>query len=200
MTTEALWYLARASGAVTLILITLTVALGISTRSGRSLGGLTGRSRLVVASVHRSTSLLAVVFLGIHVTTLLFDPYAQLKLIDLVLPLRSSYRPAFVGLGALALDLVIAIVATSLIRDRLGRRAWRAVHLAAYGLWPVALLHGIGSGTDSTTAWMLSTDIACVALVLGALVTRRTAPSSVPAPAPGRLDRPVSAMARGGPR
>jgi methionine sulfoxide reductase heme-binding subunit len=161
---DALWYLARGSGAVSLMLFTVVVALGIGTRSGRPFAGM---SRLVVASVHRSAALLAVGFLVVHVSTLMFDPYAQLKLVDLVLPFGSTYRPLWVGLGALALDLVIAIVATSLLRERIGRRAWRAVHWFSYAMWPIALLHGIGSGTDRSTVWMLGIDAACVLAVVG---------------------------------
>ena len=164
MSSETLWYLARGSGAVSLIMFTVVVALGIGTRSGRSFAGL---SRLAVASVHRSSALLAVVFLVIHVTSLMFDPYAQLKLIDLVFPFTSDYRPFWVGLGAIALDLVIAIVVTSLLRERIGRRAWRAVHWFAYAMWPVALVHGIGSGSDRSTVWMLGIDAVCVIAVLG---------------------------------
>jgi methionine sulfoxide reductase heme-binding subunit len=161
---DALWYLARGSGAVSLMLFTVVVALGIGTRSGRPFAGM---SRLVVASVHRSAALLAVGFLAVHVSTLMFDPYAQLKLVDLVLPFGSTYRPLWVGLGALALDLVIAVVVTSLLRERIGRRAWRAVHWFSYAMWPIALLHGIGSGTDRSTVWMLGIDAACVLAVVG---------------------------------
>lgn len=198
MTTEALWYLARASGVVSLVLLTLVVVLGIVTRARGSLGSLTGNSRLVVVSLHRSASLLAVAFLGIHITTLMFDPYAQLKLVDLVVPFTSSYRPLFVGLGALALDLLGALVITSLLRQRIGRRVWRAVHWLAYGLWPVALLHGIGSGTDRSRSWMIGIDVACVLAVLAAGAihpaftgSERPRPSGVPIahPTPAGVSR-----------
>jgi sulfoxide reductase heme-binding subunit YedZ len=166
MSTDTIWYLARGSGAVSLILLTVVVALGIGTRSGRSFAGM---PRLVVASVHRSAALLSVVFVAVHVTALLFDPYAQLKLVDLVLPFTASYRPLWVGLGAVALDLMIALVATSLLRERIGHRTWKAVHWFAYAMWPVALVHGIGSGSDRSTFWMLAIDVACVLAVIGVL-------------------------------
>jgi len=171
MPADALWYLARGSGVTALVLLTVVVVLGIVTRSRGTLGAVTGRSRLVVTSVHRSAALAAVVFLVIHLVTLLFDPYAELKLVDLVVPFTSTYRPLFVGLGALALDLVLALVVTSLLRDRLGLRAWRAVHLAAYALWPIALVHGIGAGSDAAAPWLIGIDIACVVAVLAALAT-----------------------------
>lgn len=183
MSTDTLWYLARGSGTVSLIMLTVVVALGVGTRSGRSFAGL---SRLAVASVHRSAALLSVVFLAGHVSTLLFDPYAQLKLVDLVLPFTSTYRPLWVGLGAVALDLLIAVVITSLLRERIGHRVWKAVHWFGYAMWPVALLHGIGSGSDRSTSWMLAVDAACLLAVLGVLISthpalRAAEPSRTPA-------------------
>ncbi|GAB6899554.1 ferric reductase-like transmembrane domain-containing protein [Kineosporia succinea] len=172
MTTDALWYLARGSGVVSLILFTVVVALGIGTRSGRAFAGL---NRLVVASVHRSAALLALVFLTIHVVTLMFDPYAQLSLVDVLLPFGSGYRPFWVGLGTLALDLALAVTVTSLLRDRIGAKAWRAVHWLAYAMWPIAVVHGIGSGTDRDTVWMLALDAVCVISVVGVAVSTHPA-------------------------
>ena len=196
MSTDTLWYLARGSGAVSLIMLTVVVALGIGTRSGRSFAGM---SRLAVASVHRSSALLAVVFLVVHVTALMFDPYAQLKLVDLVLPFTSTYRPLWVGLGAVALDLMIAIVITSLLRERIGHRVWKAVHWFAYAMWPVALVHGIGSGSDRSTFWMLMIDAACVLTVLGVLASTHPALRAAEPSArtvPGRADGRVLAESR----
>jgi sulfoxide reductase heme-binding subunit YedZ len=188
MSTDTLWYLARGSGTVALMMFTVVVVLGIATRSGRSFAGM---PRLVVASVHRSASLLGVVFLTIHVTTLMFDPYAQLKLVNLIVPFTSSYRPIWVGLGALALDLVVAIVVTSLLRERIGRRAWRTVHWFAYAMWPIALIHGFGSGTDRSRIWMLGIDAVCVLAVLAVLVTAHPALSDQDQPRRPNPHRPT---------
>ena len=199
MSADALWYLARGAGAVSLILLTVVVALGIGTRSGRRFLGM---SRLVVASVHRSAALLSVVFLIVHVTALMFDPYAQLKLVDLVLPFTSTYRPLWVGLGAVGLDLMVAIVVTSLLRERIGQRVWKGVHWFAYALWPVALAHGIGSGSDRSVFWMLAIDTACVLAVIGVLASthpalRAAQPSRTPAAShPGSGDHRVLAESR----
>ncbi|WAL64111.1 ferric reductase-like transmembrane domain-containing protein [Amycolatopsis cynarae] len=163
---EAFWDFGRGSGVVALLLLTTSVVLGVSARSGRPLPGL---PRFAVTEVHRNVSLLASVFLGLHVVLLLFDPYAQLRLFDLVLPFAGNYRPFWQGLGTVALDLMVALVVTSLLRHRIGRRAWRAVHWASYGLWPVALLHSLGTGTDSATPWFLGVNALCVLAVLGTL-------------------------------
>ncbi len=166
---KALWYLGRSSGVVSLVLLTLVVALGIATRSGRLLPGL---PRFAVSAVHRSASLLAVVFLTVHVVTLTLDPQSQLRWIDAVLPFGSHPKPLWIGLGAASLDLMVALVVTSLLRQRIGHRVWRAIHWAAYVLWPFALLHTIGTGTDMHRGWMLSLVVACTLSIAGLTIWR----------------------------
>jgi sulfoxide reductase heme-binding subunit YedZ len=167
--TNALWYLGRGTGTMSLVLLTVVVVLGVGNRSGRPVFGL---PRFVVAAVHRNAALFAVALLGVHVTSLFFDPYAQLRLVDLVVPFTSAYRPLWLGLGTLAGDLVIALVVTSLLRHRLGLRAWRAVHWLAYAAWPVAWLHGLGTGTDGGQLWLRLIAAACAATVVAALAWR----------------------------
>jgi predicted ferric reductase len=156
--TSALWYLGRGTGITALVLLTVSVVLGIVTRSGRAGGGLT---RFGIADLHRTAALTGAVLVAVHVGSLLFDPYSQLKLVDLVLPFLASYRPLYLGLGALALDLLLAVVVTSLLRHRLGPRTFRLVHWATYVLWPVALLHGLGAGTDAGALWFRAIAAAC---------------------------------------
>jgi sulfoxide reductase heme-binding subunit YedZ len=167
--TDALWYTARGTGVISLLLLTIVVVLGIGSRAGRPVFGL---PRFAVSLVHRNASLMASVLIVIHVTTLLTDPYAHLKLLDLVVPFDAAYRPAWVGLGTTALDLVVAIVVTSLLRRRLGARTWRAVHWFAYAMWPIAWLHGIGSGTDRGSAWYLALAVAAALTVVASVAWR----------------------------
>ena len=164
--TDALWYFARGSGLVTLVLLTVVVALGIGARSGRTAFGL---PRFAVNLLHRNAALLALAMLTGHLVSLLFDPYAQLRLFDLVLPFVGRYRPLWQGLGTLAFDLILAIVVTSLLRRRIGARVWRVVHWLAYLCWPVALLHGLGTGTDNGTWWLWTVAMVCVAAVVAAV-------------------------------
>ena len=86
--------------------------------------------------------------------TAVIDPYAAVRLVDVFVPFTAASRPLLVGLGALAVDLVLALVVTGLLRERIGRRAWRAIHWAAYATWPVAFIHAIGMGTDTSTLWL----------------------------------------------
>jgi sulfoxide reductase heme-binding subunit YedZ len=167
--TEALWYAARGTGTLGLVLLTVAVVVGIGSRAGRPVFGL---PRFVVQLLHRNAALLATAFVAVHVTTLFFDPYTQLRLADLVLPFAGAYRPLWLGLGTVAFDLVLALLVTSALRLRLGARAWRATHWLAYACWPVAWLHGLGTGSDNGTGWLWTVAIACLAAVGAALAWR----------------------------
>jgi methionine sulfoxide reductase heme-binding subunit len=174
---EALWYLGRGTGVVSLILLTVVVMLGVANRSGRPAFGLPG---FAVAMVHRNASLLAVTFLAIHIATLFLDPYAQLEAVDLVVPFLGAYQPLWLGLGTLASDLILALVVTSLLRHRLGLRTWRALHWTAYAAWPVALLHALGNGSDNGATWLRAIAAACVVAAMAGLAWRLTFPATKP--------------------
>jgi sulfoxide reductase heme-binding subunit YedZ len=167
--TDALWYLGRGSGLVSLVMLTVVMVLGILTRSRRRPAGF---STANVNRLHRNAGMLAVVFLAVHVSTLLADPYAQLHLVDLVLPFNGSYRPLYLGLGTLAVDLLAAVMVTSLLMKRVGAKTWRAVHWLAYACWPTAFLHGLGNGSDTDHSWALGLSLLCAATVGGAIVWR----------------------------
>ena len=164
--TEALWYLGRGTGLVALVMFTVTMVLGIITRSGRA--GL-GLNRFGLADLHKTASLAGTGLIAAHVGTLLFDPYAQLRLVDLAVPFLATYRPLWLGLGTLAVDVLVVIVASSLLRHRIGPRAFKALHWLAYGLWPVAFLHALGTGTDAGTWWFRAVAVGCALAVGGAL-------------------------------
>jgi DMSO/TMAO reductase YedYZ heme-binding membrane subunit len=128
--------------------------------------------RFVVAGLHRNLTLLALVFIVLHVVTTVVDGYAPISLLNAVIPFTSPYRPIWLGLGAVAFDLLLALTATSLLRARIGYRRWRALHWLAYASWPVALVHGLGTGTDARLAWLQVVTLACVACVVGAVLWR----------------------------
>jgi methionine sulfoxide reductase heme-binding subunit len=163
------WYLTRATGAVALLLLTGTIVLGVvdvrrfSTPSW---------PRFIVDSLHRNVALLAMVFLGVHILTSVLDSFASISLIDAFVPFVGSYRPFWLGLGAIALDLLLAVTITSLLRQRMGYGSWRAVHWLAYASWPVALLHGFGTGSDVKSAWLLALSLACLASLIAAVLVR----------------------------
>jgi sulfoxide reductase heme-binding subunit YedZ len=172
---SAYWYLARGTGAVALVLLTASVVLGIV---GSVRFTAPRWPRFAIDTVHRDVSLLVVVVLVIHVVTSVLDGFAPIRLFDGVIPFLTPYRPLWMGLGTLSFDLLLAIAITSMVRRRLGYRAWRAVHWLAYASWPVAVLHGLGTGSDVKQWWMLALTAACIVAVLVAAWTRIASVSS----------------------
>jgi DMSO/TMAO reductase YedYZ heme-binding membrane subunit len=169
---KELWYLTRGSGAVALVLLTASVCLGVVT----SLRTATPRlPRFAVGSLHRNLTLLAIVFVVLHVVTTVADGYAPIGLKDGIVPFASPYRPIWLGLGTVAFDLVLALVATSYLRMRIGARAWRWVHWLAYVAWPVALVHSLGTGSDARTGWLVALGVATLLAVAAAVAWRITA-------------------------
>jgi sulfoxide reductase heme-binding subunit YedZ len=174
---EALWYLTRGTGLVSMLLLTTVVVLGIAQVHRWATEGW---PQLVVAGLHKNASLLVVVFLGIHIVSTVVDGFAPIDWIDAVIPFTSAYRPLWLGLGALAFDLLLAVTITSLLRRHLRYRAWRAVHWLAYACWPIAFVHGLGTGSDGSTSWVLAIDAACLATVVGAVAWRIIAARDAP--------------------
>lgn len=168
------WYLMRASGVVSLLLLTVVFVLGIATTTRIRTRSLPGFAAL---GLHRSISLLSVVFLLVHVATAVVDPYAVVSAASAFVPFVAGRSAFWVGLGALSLDLVAALIVTSLLRTRLSLKAWRGVHWAAYLAWPLAIAHSLGSGTDTGTLWLRALTGGSVALIAAALVARLARPS-----------------------
>jgi methionine sulfoxide reductase heme-binding subunit len=166
-----LWYLTRATGAVALLLLTGAVVLGV-------LSSIRWRSerlpRFLVGGLHRNVTLLAVGFVVVHIVTTVADGYAPVGLKDAVIPFVSPYRPVWLGLGAVAFDLLLALVVTSFLRARLGYHMWRAVHWLAYASWPVSLMHSFGTGSDARFGSMAFVGLGCFALVAASVLVRIT--------------------------
>ncbi|MEV1062053.1 ferric reductase-like transmembrane domain-containing protein [Streptomyces sp. NPDC050263] len=169
MTSETLWYANRATGAVCLVLFTVVVLLGVAVRLKARVPGL---PRFGTMSLHRTLSLSATAFLALHISSATVDGYVNITVVDALIPFVSDYQPLWLGLGTVAFDLMLAVLVTSLLRERLGHRTWRAVHWLAYASWPVALVHGIGIGTDTGADWMTWLTVACVATAVAACAAR----------------------------
>src|SRR5271170_6434007 len=165
----AFWYASRATGIVALLLLTAVLVLGILVnRQGR----LPGLPRFAVTSLHRNLSLLSVAFIAVHVLTAVLDTYVSIPATAGVVPFASGYERFWLGLGAISFDLMLAMILTSLLRGRLNRVLWRAIHLLAYLSWPVAFAHSIGSSSDLQRGWLLYLAIACALVVVAAIIWR----------------------------
>ena len=165
----ALWYATRATGLVTLLMLTASVLLGLLV-AGRFSSQ--RWPRFLTQGLHRNISLLVLVFLVLHVGTTVLDTYTSIPLSAAFVPFASAYKTGWLSLGAVALDLLVALVVTSLVRDRLGYRTWRRLHWLAYACWPVAVAHGLGIGTDRSVTWVIALTLGCVGCVGAAAAWR----------------------------
>lgn len=170
MSAPALWYFSRATGLVTLVLLTAVMVLGCL---GAGRYASQAWPRLTTAIAHRNLSLVSLAFLVLHIVTAVIDTYVPLAWTDALIPFTSAYQPFWVGLGTTAFDLVLAVTITSLIRTHIPVRVWRFVHWLAYLCWPVALVHGTGMiERDTNRGWILAIEGACVLVVAAAIAYR----------------------------
>ncbi len=168
-----LWVLARSSGLVAQGLLTVSVLLGIAAGART-----TPWPRFLTQGLHRWTAATGVLLLVVHVASVTADPHAAVAALDVVVPFRSGYRAGWTGLGTLAVDVLLVVVATSLLRTRMRPHVWRAVHLAAYAGWALAVAHGVGAGSDAQRPWVAATTAVSVGLVVASLGVRlRRGPS-----------------------
>ena len=168
MSSIDLWYTTRATGLVALVLLSATVVLGILT-AGRARSALPAFAR---AEVHRRASVLAVVFLAVHVLTAVIDTYVNIGWLAIVVPFTSSYHTFWLALGTIGADLLLAVAISSALRRHIPARTWRALHWLAYLSWPVAVSHALGMGTDRKLTWALGLLAVCVASVVAAATWR----------------------------
>ena len=177
MNSTLLWYTTRGAGAVSLVLLSGVVVLGILSALRVQTAGW---PRFLTTGLHRNLALMTLVFLALHIVTAVVDPFTHLGWLTAVVPFSSYYRTFWLGLGTIAFELLLAILVTSLARPWIGHGAWRLVHWLTYASWPIAVIHGLGTGTDAWSAWMLALTTLCVVGVVAALGYRLAAGSRDP--------------------
>ena len=193
-----LWYLNRSTGLVLLVLLTATVLLGVWSTRGAAGSRV---PRFAVQSVHRNLGLLSVALLALHVTSAVVDEYVDIRWWQAFAPWQLAYKPLWLALGVVALDLMVAAAATSLVRRHLPHRAWWLLHLTTYLAWGLALVHGLGIGTDSTGAALRWSSIGSVGLVgLSVVLRLGRASRGRPAPVAASSEPPASLLPVGGAR
>lgn len=164
-----LWFLNRGTGVTLLVLFTLSTVLGV-------LSARPGRRRLVPGIVtqglHRNLALLSLTLLVAHVATAVVDTYVDIRWWQALSPVGATYEPLWLGAGALALDLLLLLVVTSLLRDRIPHRLWRGLHWTGYLAWAVSVAHAFGIGTDAGSTWGRQLGLGCVGLLALAVTAR----------------------------
>jgi len=164
-----LWYANRATGVVLVALLTLSTAIGVLSTAR---AGSARWPRFATQALHRNVSLLSMIMLALHVGTAVIDTYVDIRWYDGVVPFVGDYRRMWLGLGTVSLDLLLAVVLTSLVRERLNHLRWRIIHLASYLAWVIGVVHGIGIGTDAFSVWGMSVNALCVGVVAAFAVLR----------------------------
>lgn len=148
-----LWYFARAAGFVSLLLLAAAVGSGLI---------VTMRWRnhrwpaFVTDELHSYLVVVTYVFIVIHVLTILFDPFTKFSLADVLVPFVATYKSVWMGLGICAFELSVALGASVYLRKLIGYRAWRVLHFGTYAVFPLTLLHGLGTGTDTRSWWAIA--------------------------------------------
>ena len=190
----ALWYASRATGVISLILLSVVAVLGIVVNRQ---GHLPGLPRFAVTGLHRSLSLLTVAFLGTHIATAIADGYVNISWLSTIVPFTSAYERFWIGLGTVAVDLVAAVIVTSLLRARLKPAVWRAVHWLSYAAYPVTVIHSLGASKDLRSGWLLAITMGSVFAVASA-IGYRVIHASAAIPRPGRVPQQLFQAGRTG--
>lgn len=167
-----LWYLNRGSGIAVLVLLTIGLVAGI-VGAGHSAGRMV--PAFAIQRLHRNLTLLAVVFVAIHASMAILDTFVHISWWEMVWPFNATYRPVWLGLGAAAFDIMLLLTVTSLWRHRLNPRVWRVTHWSGYTVWPIAIVHAWGTGTDQGRVWARDTAAVCALALLFAVIARLTA-------------------------
>ena len=161
-----MWYLNRSTGVVTIVLLTITTVLGVLAIGGKPARGI---PRFVTQSLHRNVALLSMLLLVVHLVTAVLDEFVEIKWYEAFVPFVGSFEPLWVGFGAIAVDLMIIVILTSLFRTRMKHNLWRGIHITAYAMWAFAIGHGIGVGTDMTESLYVLTVVCAISVPLAAI-------------------------------
>jgi len=147
---KVFWYLSRGSAIASYGLLWLSMVFGVLLTN--KLAQLWPGASLAY-EVHQFVSLLGLAFGLLHGLLLMGDHYIQYSLAQVLTPFASvDYRPGWVGLGQLGFYCWAIIVGSFYVRKRIGRKAWRWIHLTSFICFLLALVHGLASGTDTSTA------------------------------------------------
>lgn len=163
------WLLARASGILAYVLLTLAVVAGLTLRT-RLLGRAVPPA--IVTAIHRTLSLVGLTAVFVHAGLIGLDSQVDVPLVSLLVPGLAGYRPLATGLGVVAMELWLLIHLSFRMRRRIGMGRWRALHMATFPTWGIAAAHGVLAGTDSSVPWLQQAYAVSIAAVLFLVVIR----------------------------
>lgn len=167
------WFVARSSGLVAWGLAALAVLWGLLL-STRILGRKVRPSWLL--DLHRFLGGLTVVFIAIHLTGLILDPFVDFGAVQVLVPFASTWKPLAVAWGVVAFYLLLAVEFTSLLRNRIPKQWWRAVHFSSYAIFVLGTVHLLTAGTDRRSPILLWTVVAAITAVSAMTLLRIVRP------------------------
>jgi predicted ferric reductase len=167
---NVIWDIARAGGFTTYVLLTLAVVVGLALST--HIQSPSRWPRLLNSELHNFLTLLSTIFLVVHILATWIDPFTKFNWNEILIPLASHYRPIWMAFGIVALYLGIAIGISTWLRPHIGYKLWRQLHVLTLGIFALASIHGIGTGSDTQTPWALGIYLVSIVLV-GLLVCRR---------------------------
>ncbi|HEY8018878.1 MAG TPA: hypothetical protein VIG53_05205 [Actinomycetota bacterium] len=145
------WILLRAAGVGAYVMLFMAVAWGLVATTAV----VTKRVSKPAANMfHQFVATTGLVLLGVHLGILLIDAYMPFHILDLLVPMRSTFRPIAITAGVLAMYATVAVMVSSWVRKKLSTKVWRSIHLLAVPAFTLALAHGVFSGTDTQRWWM----------------------------------------------
>lgn len=190
------WDIARAGGWTAYALLTLAVVVGLLLST--QVQSPSRWPRLLNSERHNFLSLLSTIFLGVHILAVWVDPFTHFGWRDILVPFASQYRPLWMALGIVSVYLGLAIGLSTLLRSRIGYGWWRRLHILTLGIYVLATIHGIGTGSDTQTWWAFGCYAASIVLV-GSLLSHRVALARrkrTPTVAPVIVPRPTKTVQR----
>lgn len=147
-----------------------------------------------INELHNFLTLLSTIFIVVHVLAVWVDPFTRFGWNEIFIPFVSTYRTVWMALGIIALYLGIAIGLSTLLRRYIGYKWWRRLHVLTLGIYVIATIHGLGTGSDTQTWWGLGIYIASMALVGPLLLRRIFAPKNKKKHAPAAASPPRPAQ------
>ena len=172
---QMVWIVARSTGVASLVALSLSLLTGMAMRP-KSLTWLS--TNRAVSELHSYSTALWLPLGIAHVIAILIDPYAGLRLLDLLIPFQVSYGAFAIGLGTISVELLVVVVVAALMRKQLSRGRWLAFHRLSYLAFAAAFLHGVLSGTDLAYPWLMG--IAWLVAAVLAIAGARRALHAVP--------------------
>jgi methionine sulfoxide reductase heme-binding subunit len=178
------WLVARAAGLVAFGLLTLSVWLGLamSTRL------LSPRRQKALLGWHQTLIWAGLGMVALHGGALLLDPTLHFRLRVVLVPGTSPWRPLAISAGVVTAWLMLTLAISFRIRRRIGVRAWRLLHYAAFAGFALGLGHALTAGTDLRGG----TGLAVAALAGGPVLWLTFARILMPRPTPTRRPTPAT--------